>query len=124
MTLTLVHLTDPSSDAHYDGTLMARVVSPGTYTLSDLADDITRSCSLTRADVIGCMEAMTHHIRAALAKGCIVQLDGLGRLRVNARSSLCTPAEASRRGFSPATLVRAYHITFQADKSLVPQAPP
>ena len=119
----LSRIYDPSGEGVFPGSLIARVVSPGTYTLSELADDITRSCSLTRADVIGCMEAMAHYIRAALAEGYIVQLDGLGRLRLSVRSDLCTPEEAAQRGFSPAQLVRQYRVPFLPDKRLLPLLP-
>ena len=124
LTLQLSRIHDPSGECVFPGSLIARVISPGTYTLSELADDISRSCSLTRADVVGCMEAMTHYIRAALAEGYIVHLDGLGRLRLTAQSDLCTPAEAARSGFSPASLIRRYRVVFRPDKALPPSAQP
>lgn len=39
--------------------MVAKAVTRGLYTFDMLNDDISHSCSLTRADVVGCMEVLS-----------------------------------------------------------------
>ena len=116
--LKLIPIADPTREHFFPGSLIVRAVSPGVYTFDDMADDISNSCSLTRADVVGCMEALLMYVRAALTDGYIVELRGLGRLRVTVQSDLVTPEEAAQPGFRPASLVRRHNVTFRPAAAL------
>lgn len=54
-----------------------------TVTTSELADDISHACSLTRADVVAVLEALSSEIGNALLSGNRVSLDGVGTLNIS-----------------------------------------
>ena len=62
----------------------------GTYTFDMLADDISHHCSLTRADVAGCMEALIEFTATRLMDGYVVQYYNFGNFFIKPDTKMLT----------------------------------
>jgi predicted histone-like DNA-binding protein len=98
--------------------VVAKAVTRGLYTFDMMADDISHSCSLTRADVVGCMEALIDHTMRHLDDGYTVDYRGLGRFQLIVDSGWTTPEEAARPDFRPASLVKSFRLRFLPNQKL------
>lgn len=78
-------------------------------TTSDLADDIESETTLTKPDVVACIEAFIRHINRGLKAGNKVKLDGLGTFKCGLRTS---PARTAKE-FTAASNVKSIRVIFQ-----------
>ena len=90
----------------------AKHVSSGLYTFDMMADDIAFSCSLTRADVAGAMEALIDHTKRKLLEGYSVEYRGLGRFFINVDSRLAPLDEAEQPGFRLPSVIKGFRLRF------------
>lgn len=85
-------------------------VTSGQIDADDLSAEICVRCSLTRADVLASISALSEVMQEYLRMGNTVYLKGIGLFSVSASSPGCdTPA-----GVTPAT-VKAQRVCFKAD---------
>lgn len=71
----------------------ARIVRSVTHDTKALTDEISKRCTLTAADIKAVLQAASEAIRAHLAEGNRVHLDGLGSFYVSLR---CKPEEGKK----------------------------
>ena len=86
--------------------------SRGKYTFDMMADDISHSCSLTRADVAGCMEALIEKTVEHIMDGYVVDYRGLGTFVLRVDSRMATREETQARGFRVDNLIKDYKLRF------------
>lgn len=98
--------------------VVAKAVTRGLYTFDMMADDISHSCSLTRADVVGCMEALIEHTMRHLDDGYTVDYRGLGRFQLTVDSGWTTPEDAARPDFRADSLVKKFKLRFLPNNKL------
>jgi predicted histone-like DNA-binding protein len=94
---------------------VARAKSRGKYTFDMMADDISHSCSLTRADVAGCMEALIEKTVQHIMDGYTVDFRGLGSFVLKVDSRLATPEETQARGFRVGSMIKDYRLRFNPE---------
>lgn len=88
-------------------------VISGTVTEEELAEEISERCSLTPADVLAAISALSRSIQDHLEDGRSVRLKGIGTFSVSASSAgAITPEECT-----PSKVV-ARRICFRADRIL------
>ena len=95
--------------------LIARAKSRGKYTFDMMADDISHSCSLTRSDVVGCMEALIQQTVQHIMDGYTVDFRGLGTFMLKVDSDRATPEETEARGFRVDSMIKDYKLRFLPD---------
>lgn len=104
--------------SHYDphrrvrGGVCAVHVTKGVYGFDQLAADISHHCSLTQADVVGCMEAMLTFTRERILAGYVVEYRGLGRFCLMVDSTLTSAEETVRPDFSLSSIIRGVRLRF------------
>lgn len=84
-------------------------------TLEEMCREIMDHTSVTEADVLVVLDGLTKVVATELAKGNIVQLAGLGNLRVTAGSA---PADTIE-GVTGAMMKRNLKVTFSPGKQLL-----
>lgn len=109
----IIRSKDPQT--HEEGMATARAVSRGTYGFDEMCDDISESCSLTRADVTSAMESMLLFTRMALLAGKTVEFRNFGRFRICISARQCTLAETQEREFRLDNIIRRYMLRFVPD---------
>ncbi len=88
-------------------------VTSGQIDIHELAATICERCSLTRADVLATVSALSDVMQQRLRDGHTVKLDGIGIFSVSASSEAmerreqCTPSK-----------VKAKRVCFKADKEM------
>ena len=87
-------------------------MTKGLYTFDEMADDIAHSCSLTRADVVGCMEAMIEQTKEKLLAGYVVEYRRLGKFCINTDSRLATDEEVHAPFFQIRSIINGYRLRF------------
>lgn len=68
------------------GKWYAKMVSTGTVRTEQLAEELSHSSSVTRADIVAVLYALAVAIRSHLLQSEVVHLEGLGTLRVSLQS--------------------------------------
>ena len=95
--------------------MIARAKSRGKYTFDMMADDISHYCSLTRADVAGCMEALIEKTVEHIMDGYTVDYRGLGTFMLKVDSDRATSEETQARGFRVESMIKDYKLRFLPD---------
>lgn len=84
-----------------------------TVKTEELAERISGASSLTPADVLGCLRALSDEIKTSLNEGCNVKLDGIGTFGVGVTSEgVDDPKKINPKK------VKATKVTYIADKKL------
>lgn len=84
-----------------------------TVNTEELSEKISGACSLTPADVLGCLRALSDEIKTSLTSGSNVKLDGIGTFGVGVTSDgFDDPKKINPKK------VRATKVTYIADKKL------
>ena len=97
----------------YPGTrYVVRKKARGVYTFDMLADDISHSCSLTRADVAGCMEALVEHTLGRLMDGYTVQYHNFGTFAITCDSQSVGEDYFTSHRIHPKSLIKGFKIRF------------
>ncbi|MDE5986533.1 MAG: HU family DNA-binding protein [Prevotella sp.] len=65
----------------------ANAVIVNTVSTDKIAERIEEKCTLTKADVKACIEALVYEIKTQLQNSYAVKLDGLGTFKISLRSS-------------------------------------
>lgn len=109
-----------SNPAGDEGTDYAcdRAVNTQVTSFENIADDIVRSSSYSKADVVGVLTAMKEYVRQHLLDGQHVRIVGLGIIspRIKCR---CFPQSAiSRADFDPNSYIVGAGIGFRPDAEL------
>ena len=110
-----IHLHNNPLDPAEPRMMIARAKSRGRYTFDMMADDISHSCSLTRADVAGCMEALIEQTVQHIMDGYTVDYRGLGSFMLQVDSGRATPEETKARGFRVGSMIKDYRLRFLPD---------
>lgn len=92
-----------------NGMIYARAAWPKTLTTDMLADQIEAATTLTRTDVVACIEAFLQYIREGLLNGQRVNLRRFGTFKVGIASK---PA-SSYATFSVAKNIKGVRVIFQ-----------
>lgn len=100
----------PRSQAY--GKWYAKMISIGRINTEQLAEEISHSSSITHADVLGVLYALSNVVRRHLLQSETVHLDGLGTMRVSIRSHMVEKEEDVRE-----SLIYNYKIIFNSDMS-------
>ncbi|MCM1078120.1 MAG: HU family DNA-binding protein [Bacteroidales bacterium] len=72
---------DPANNKWYASAVIINTVST-----DKIAERIEEKCTLTKADVKGCIEALIHEIKDQLQNSYAVKLDGLGTFKLSLHS--------------------------------------
>lgn len=108
----LTEVKDNISDEPKHG-YYAKVVTRGTIDTLTLCKDISRTCTLTVADLRAAIEAISESLTTYLKDGYNVYIDGLGTFSISAESKRVED-EAELRGQS----VRVKNINFRSSVRL------
>lgn len=92
-----------------NGMIYARATWPKTLTTDMLADQIEAATTLTRTDVVACIEAFLQYIREGLLNGQRVNLRRFGTFKVGIASRGAT----SFKTFSVAKNIKGVRVIFQ-----------
>ena len=107
--LGIVALPKDPTDKNY-----VRLVTStrGTYGFDQMCEDINHQTTLTEADAMAAVTAFLANMRMALLGGKSVELEGIGKFRVIAKSDIIRKEEACKKGFRPTSLLRGFRIQF------------
>ena len=95
-----------------------QMFSTGIFTTDQIAEEISRHCSLTPSDIKGALSALSQIISEKTANGYTVKLDDIGLF--SATLSLKDPEKGKLKGHRPnAQSIEIGNIRFKADKRLV-----
>lgn len=100
---------DKEAAPKYYGT----AVSTGKVDLEEMAEQISKRCTVKTADVMGVIKAFEDQFRSALLNGEIVDLNGIGRFRV----TLTGKGAATEEDFDP-SLIKGVYVRFHPAKKL------
>lgn len=92
-----------------NGKVYARATWPKTLTTDMLADQIEAATTLTRTDVVACIEAFLQYIREGLLNGQRVNLRRFGTFKVGIASDGATSYDT----FSVAKNIKGVRVLFQ-----------
>lgn len=84
----------------------------GTYNFDQMCEDINHQTTLTEADALAAVTAFLSNMRTALLAGKCVELEGIGKFKVLAKSNIVRKEEAYKKGFRPTSLLRGFRIQF------------
>jgi predicted histone-like DNA-binding protein len=97
------------------GQWYGRAVSLEHITMDKLADEISHSTTVTKADIMAVLTELSHTMKAHLQSSQTVALDGIGSFKVGIKSK---PAE-SEAGFT-ANNIKSYRILYKPEVTFVP----
>ena len=96
----------------------AVAVKTSNYEFEELAEDISQSTTVTKADAVAVLTSMKPFIQRALLNGRRVVLQDLGAL-VMSITGKCYPEEAlADDEFVPASMIKGFKIRFQPEAKL------
>ena len=95
-----------------------KAVKTGEYTFDDLANDVSYSTTVTKADAKAVLASIKPFVLKALLAGQVVVLDDLGRLQVTLQGKCYTAEMMAEKDFSPAAMIRSHRIIFRPEKGL------
>lgn len=90
----------------------------GEYTFDQLAQDISLSTTVTRADAMAVLSSIKPFITKALLAGQVVVLQDLGRLQVTLQSKCFSEDTMAASDFSPSAMIKGHRILFRPEKGL------
>lgn len=79
------------------GKWYGRAVSMGRITMKNLAEEISHSTTVTKADIMAVLAELSHVMKAHLQDSKVVVLDGIGSFKVGIRSTPADKEAASTR---------------------------
>lgn len=85
----------------------------GELTFDELCNDVAERCTVTRADIAGCIEAVLVTIAHGLRKGEVTRFGEFGSFQVNVQSK----GVADEKEFN-STMIKRAHIVFRPGKML------
>ena len=88
------------------------------YTFKELATDIANSTTCTKADAMAVLASIKPFVQNALLSGRRVVLEDLGSFVISIRSKCFPRAAIQAEDFSPASMIRGYHINFRPEVEL------
>lgn len=88
-------------------------VSTGKVDLEEMAEQISKRCTVKVADVMGVIKAFEDQFRNALLNGEIVDLDGIGRFRV----TLTGKGALTEEDYDP-SMIEGVYVRFHPAKKL------
>lgn len=88
------------------------------YTFEDLANDISYSTTVTKADAMAVLASIKPFITRALLAGQVVVLQDLGRLQVTLQSKCFSSDTMLASDFSPSSMIKGHRILFRPEKGL------
>ena len=94
----------------------ARAITVGTTDTDKLADIIQEKCTLTKADIKGCIEALISAIRDQCQNSYAVKLEGLGTFKIG----LKTKGAESVGEFSVQSNIVGSHVIFYPARTVDP----
>ena len=92
----------------------ARVVVKRTVSNKEVAEEISRRCTINKAEALAVFDEMADILREYLKEGCAVHLDGIGSFRIRAKS----PAVRSKKEVR-AESIKFDGIVFTPEKKLL-----
>lgn len=95
-----------------------RAIKTGEYKFDDLAEDITNSTTVTKADAMAVLASMKPFITKALLAGQVVVLQDLGRLQVTLQGKCYSEDAMAASDFSPASMIKGHKILFRPEVKL------
>lgn len=106
----------PGSQAY--GKWFAKMVSIGSVNTEQIAEEVSHDSSLTHADVVAVLYALSNTIRKHLLQSEVVHLDGLGTMRV----SICSHLAETEKEVGEA-LIYNYKVVFNPDMKFTQLGP-
>lgn len=100
---------DKEAAPKYYGT----AVSTGKVELEEMAEQISKRCTVKVADVLGVIKAFEDQFRNALLNGEIVDLNGIGRFRVTLTGS----GAVTEEDYDP-SMIKGVYIRFHPAKKM------
>lgn len=92
----MTRLKNPSRE--YDGLWFPKAVHTTTVTTEDLLEEIPRSCSLKKSDIIAALTELSEYLISHLRQGEIVDIDGIGRFKLEVKGQgVISPADFDER---------------------------
>lgn len=92
----------------------ARVVVDETLTNKDIATEISKRCTINKAEAMAVMDEMQEIFRQMLAKGHAIKLEGIGTFRISAKS----PSVRSKNEIR-AESIKFGGVVFRPEKKLL-----
>lgn len=96
------------------GKWYGRAVSMGRITMKNLAEEISHSTTVTKADIMAVLAELSHVMKAHLQDSKVVVLDGIGSFKVGIRS---TPAD--KEADFNANHITNFHINYKPEAMFV-----
>ena len=94
----------------------ARVVVDRTLSNKDIATEISKRCTINKAEAMAVMDEMQEIFRQKLAEGHAIKLEGIGTFRISAKS----PSVRSKKEVR-AESIKFGGVVFRAEKKLLRQ---
>ena len=95
-----------------------RAVKTGDYSFEDLAEDISESTTVTKADAMAVLAAIKPKIKKALVSGMRVVLNDLGAFVIGIRGKSYNEATLADEEFLPSTYIKGWTLRFQPEVNL------
>lgn len=96
-----------------------RATKTGDYTFKALAEDIQKSTTVTKADVVAVLTAMKEELKSHLLQGQRIVLDELGSLQANVQSKCFAQSVIPSDSFDPYSFIRNVGIRFRPEADLL-----
>lgn len=108
--------TPQPKDKQQETKYHARLVVGRTFTNQDIALEISKRCTIRKAESLAVLEEMAEILCETLKEGHAVKLDGIGTFRISAKS----PTVVSKRAIRGES-VKFGGVVFRAEKRLLKQ---
>lgn len=96
------------------GKWYGRAVSMGRITMKNLAEEISHSTTVTKADIMAVLAELSHVMKTHLQDSKVVVLDGIGSFKVGLRS-----APADKEADFNANHITSFHINYKPESMFV-----
>lgn len=94
----------------------ARTVVESTFSNKDIATEISKRCTINRAEAMAVMDEMAEIFRQKLMEGHAIKLEGIGTFHISAQS----PSVRSKKEVR-AESIKCGGVTYRAEKKLLRQ---
>ena len=95
-----------------------RAVKTGDYSFEDLAEDISESTTVTKADALAVLAAIKPKIKKALVSGMRVVLNDLGAFVIGIRGKSYNAETMADKEFVPSSYIKGWTLRFQPEVNL------
>ena len=95
-----------------------RATKSGTYSLKELAADVSHSTTVTEADVVAVISAYIYEIEQGILQGRTVTMQNFGSFRPSLKSKCFTVNAIHADGFRPQSYIKGYRVAFQPSADL------